>query len=116
LCEILHDGGGGRKRDFCQFKAPWRLVERIMFTADGVLLIWRSHSVVNWWNKAIAVGLRHNHDISFVATQYKTIAVVFYVTNYATKVESPVCTGLWHTPWREPGALLDGTCLDDERN
>ena len=24
------------------------------------------------WNKAIAVGLRHNHDISFIATQCKT--------------------------------------------
>ena len=46
--------------------------------------------MVNRWNKAIAVGLRHNHDISFIATQCKTMAIVFYVTNYATKVEDPV--------------------------
>ncbi|KAM4055543.1 PIF1-like helicase [Hirsutella rhossiliensis] len=46
--------------------------------------------MVNRWNKAIAVGLRHNHDISFIATQRKTMALVFYVTNYATKVEDPV--------------------------
>ncbi|KAJ4179457.1 hypothetical protein NW767_014631 [Fusarium falciforme] len=46
--------------------------------------------MVNRWNKAMAVGLRHNHDISFIATQCKTMAIVFYVTNYATKVEDPV--------------------------
>lgn len=46
--------------------------------------------MVNRWNKAIAVGLRHNHDISFIATQRKTMALVYYITNYATKVEDPV--------------------------
>jgi hypothetical protein len=80
----------GRKRDLCRFKAPWRLVEKTAFTADGVLQIRRSHNMVNRWNKAIAVGLRHNHDISFIATQQKTMAIIFYVTNYATKVEDPV--------------------------
>src|SRR2546430_2069268 len=83
-------GGGGRKRDLCRFKAPWKLVERTAFTAEGVLQIRRSHNMVNRWNKAIAVGLRHNHDISFIATQHKTMAIIFYVTNYATKVEDPM--------------------------
>ncbi|KAH7110973.1 hypothetical protein EDB81DRAFT_369641, partial [Dactylonectria macrodidyma] len=46
--------------------------------------------MVNRWNKAIAVGLRHNHDISFIATQCKTMALVYYLTNYTTKVEDPV--------------------------
>ncbi|XP_044714718.1 PIF1-like helicase domain-containing protein [Hirsutella rhossiliensis] len=46
--------------------------------------------MVNRWNEAIAVGLRHNHDISFIATQRKTMALIYYVTNYATKVEDPV--------------------------
>lgn len=82
--------GGGRKRDLCRFKAPWKLVERTAFTADGVLQIRRSHSMVNRWSKPIAVGLRHNHDISFIATQRRVMAIVFYVTNYATKVEDPV--------------------------
>ncbi|XP_044714587.1 PIF1-like helicase domain-containing protein [Hirsutella rhossiliensis] len=57
--------------------------------SDGVLRIRRTHPMVNRWNKAIAVGLRHNHDISFIATQRKTMALVYYVTNYATKVEDP---------------------------
>lgn len=41
-------------------------------------------------NKAIAVGLRHNHDISFAATQCNTMALIYYITNYATKVEDLV--------------------------
>ncbi|XP_044717350.1 PIF1 protein [Hirsutella rhossiliensis] len=76
--------------DLCRFKAPWRLVDKTALTADGVLQIRRTHSMVNRWNEAIAVGLRHNHDISFIATQRKTMALIYYVTNYATKVEDPV--------------------------
>ncbi|KAM4064173.1 ATP-dependent DNA helicase PIF1 [Hirsutella rhossiliensis] len=70
-------GKRGRKGDLCRFKAPWGLVDETAFTGDGVLRIRRSHSMVNRWNKAIAVGLRHNHDISFIATQRKTMALVF---------------------------------------
>ncbi|KAM4058160.1 PIF1-like helicase [Hirsutella rhossiliensis] len=82
-------GNKGRKGDLCRFKAPWKLVEETAFSSDGVLRIRRTHPMVNRWNKAIAVGLRHNHDISFIATQRKTMALVYYVTNYATKVEDP---------------------------
>lgn len=78
------------KRDLCRFKAPWKLVERTAFTEDGVLQIRRSHNMVNRWNKAMAVGLRHNHDISFIGTQCRTMAIMYYVTNYATKVEDPI--------------------------
>lgn len=76
-------------RNLCRFKAPWKLVDKTAFKR-GVLEIRRNHDMVNRWNKAIAVGLRHNHDISFLRTQTRTMAVVFYVTNYATKLEDPV--------------------------
>lgn len=82
-------GKKGPKGGLCRFKAPWRLVEKTSLTPDGVLQIRRTHPMVNRWNKAMAVGLRHNHDISFIATQKKTMALVYYVTNYATKVEDP---------------------------
>ncbi|XP_044717273.1 ATP-dependent DNA helicase PIF1 [Hirsutella rhossiliensis] len=82
-------GNKGRRGDLCRFKAPWKLVEETTLSQDGVLRIRRTHPMVNRWNKAIAVGLRHNHDISFIATQRKTMALVYYVTNYATKVEDP---------------------------
>jgi hypothetical protein len=47
----------------------------------------------------MAVGLRHNHDISFIATQCKTIAVLYYVTNYAMKLEDPI--------WRRVAAAAE---------
>ncbi len=79
-----------QKGGLCRFKAPWKLVEKTCLTDDGILRIRRSHPMVNRWNKAMAVGLRHNHDISFIATQQKTMALIYYVTNYATKVEDPI--------------------------
>ncbi|KJK73763.1 hypothetical protein H634G_10968 [Metarhizium anisopliae BRIP 53293] len=98
--------------NLCRFKAPWGLVDKTAFTGDGVLRIRRSHSMVNRWNKAIAVGLRHNHDISFIATQRKTITLVFYVTNYATKVEDPVwkrvATAADLLPPRADDGMADG--------
>jgi hypothetical protein len=36
------------------------------------------------------VGLQHNYDILFITTQCKTMSIVFYITNYATKIEDPV--------------------------
>ncbi|KAK4061234.1 hypothetical protein Purlil1_14261 [Purpureocillium lilacinum] len=79
-----------QKGSMCRFKAPWKLVEKTCFTDEGILKIRRTHPMVNRWNKAIAVGLRHNHDISFIATQQKTMALIYYVTNYSTKVEDPI--------------------------
>src|ERR1051326_436009 len=78
-----------RTRNLCRFKAPWRLVEKTAFKEGGALEIQRNHNMVNRWNKAISVGLRHNHDISFIGTQTRALAIVFYVTNYATKLEDP---------------------------
>ncbi|KAM6514229.1 hypothetical protein FALCPG4_015386 [Fusarium falciforme] len=82
--------GKQKRQNPCRFGAPWPLVEKTCFTEDGQLRIRRGHSLVNRWNKAMAVGLRHNHDISFIVTKCKGLALVYYVTNYATKVEDPV--------------------------
>ena len=43
-------------------------MEKTAFTGEGVLQIRRSYNMVNRWNKVIAVGLRHNYDISFIPT------------------------------------------------
>ncbi|KAM4067436.1 AAA domain-containing protein [Hirsutella rhossiliensis] len=59
-------GSKGRKgADLCRFKAPWERVEETTLSADGVLRIRRTHPM------------------------RKTMALVYYVTNYATKVEDP---------------------------
>lgn len=83
-------GRRGTKQNPCRFGAPWKPVEKTYFDEDGLLRLRRSHSLVNRWNKVMAVGLRHNHDISFIVTKCKGLALVYYVTNYATKVEDPV--------------------------
>ena len=83
------------------------------FTEDGILHIRRNHTLVNRWNRAMAVGLRHNHDISFIGTQKKTMAIVYYLTNYATKVEDPA--------WKRAAAAAEifrdmGTVIVDDNN
>lgn len=98
-CVKYSIGKNKRGGDLCRFKAPWKLVETTALTPDGVLEIRRTHPMVNRWNQAMAVGLRHNHDISFIATQRKTMALVYYVTNYATKVEDPI--------WKRVAAAAD---------
>lgn len=98
-CVKYSIGKNTRGGDLCRFKAPWKLVEKTALTADGVLEIRRTHPMVNRWNQAMAVGLRHNHDISFIATQRKTMALVYYVTNYATKAEDPI--------WKRVAAAAD---------
>lgn len=89
-CVKYSPTGKGKTRDRCRFNAPWKLVDKTGFTEDGVLHIRRTHPMVNRWNQAMAIGLRHNHDVSFIGTQRKTMALVFYLTNYATKAEDPV--------------------------
>jgi hypothetical protein len=78
------------RRTLCRFKAPWKIVDETGFTKDGLLNIRRNHSLVNRYNKAMAVGLRHNHDISMILTRTKGLAMVFYITNYATKLDTPM--------------------------
>ncbi|RYP81596.1 hypothetical protein DL769_001924 [Monosporascus sp. CRB-8-3] len=56
---------------------------------DGVLRIRRTSRSCSRWNKVIAAALRHNHDFSLICTKTKTLALLHYVTNYATKLESP---------------------------
>ncbi|KAM4061662.1 PIF1-like helicase [Hirsutella rhossiliensis] len=60
------------------------------FTEDGLLQIRRNHPLVNRYNKSLAVGLRHNHDVSMILTKTKGLAMVYYITNYATKLDTPM--------------------------
>jgi hypothetical protein len=38
----------------------------------------------------MAMGLWYNYNISFIVTQCKTMAIMFYMMNYATKVKDLV--------------------------
>ncbi|KJZ68594.1 hypothetical protein HIM_12014 [Hirsutella minnesotensis 3608] len=87
---LAGEGAPAHKRTPCRFKAPWKIVEESGFTEDGLLRIRRNHPLVNRYNKAMAVGLRHNHDVSMILTKTKGLAMVFYITNYATKLDTPM--------------------------
>ncbi|KAM4064307.1 ATP-dependent DNA helicase PIF1 [Hirsutella rhossiliensis] len=91
----------------CRFKAPWKIVEQTGFTEDGLLQIRRNHPLVNRYNKSLAVGLRHNHDVSMILTKTKGLAMVYYITNYATKLDTPM--------WKRI-ARHRGPALPDERH
>ncbi|KAJ6118382.1 hypothetical protein N7471_013849 [Penicillium samsonianum] len=41
--------------------------------------------IINPWNPTIASCLRPNHDISWIPTVSKSLALVYYIANYATK-------------------------------
>jgi len=45
---------------------------------------------VNRYNEAMIIGLRHNIDLSCVPTSTKFLALVYYITNYATKLNTPM--------------------------
>ncbi len=40
---------------------------------------------VNLWNPALASILRSNHDVTFIASSNNALALIYYITNYATK-------------------------------
>ncbi|KAM4061756.1 PIF1-like helicase [Hirsutella rhossiliensis] len=87
---VIDRGADQQRRTACRFKAPWKIVEETGFTEDGLLQIQRNHPLVNRYNKSLAVGLRHNHDVSMILTKTKGLAMVYYITNYATKLDTPM--------------------------
>ncbi|KAM4063399.1 PIF1 protein [Hirsutella rhossiliensis] len=87
---VFGKGADKPRRTACRFKAPWKIVDETGFVEDGLLRIRRNHPLVNRYNKSLAVGLRHNHDISMILTRTKGLAMVFYITNYATKLDTPM--------------------------
>src|SRR4051812_6488366 len=78
------------QKTLCRFKAPWKEHPETHVTEDGILNIKRNHPLVNRWNPAMAIGLRHNHDISLICTKTKALAMMYYITNYATKLAQPM--------------------------
>lgn len=93
-----HHDAGKYRRTACWFRAPWNIADATGLGDDGPLAIRCSHPLVNWYNKAMAVGLRHNHDVSMFLTRTKGLAMVFYITNYATKLGMPMWRRIAHMP------------------
>ncbi|KDN72074.1 putative conserved hypothetical protein [Colletotrichum sublineola] len=107
-----------RNRHPYRFKAPWTLRERTEFTSDGLLHVRRNHERINRYSPALAVAMRHNTDTTFLPTNSAGLSMVYYATNYSTKLDTPL--------WKRAAlvkTVLDGmagkedshslTCEDD---
>lgn len=51
----------------------------------GLIHLARNHPWTNPWNLTITSYVRSNHDISWIPTVSKTLSLIYYITNYATK-------------------------------
>ena len=45
---------------------------------------------INQWNEVIASALRCNHDVSFIAAVGGFMGLLYYITDYATKLSKPL--------------------------
>lgn len=88
--KALKEGLAKCRTQLCRFRAPWRLVSETGFSDDGLLEVKRDHQMVNRYNQSMAVGLRHNHDVSLILTRKKGLALIHYICNYATKLNAPM--------------------------
>jgi hypothetical protein len=64
---------------------PRDILERSKVDDYGIVYLARNHAWVNPWNPAIASCIRSNHDISWIPTMSKSLSLLYYITNYATK-------------------------------
>ncbi|KAJ5761308.1 hypothetical protein N7520_008464 [Penicillium odoratum] len=51
----------------------------------GLIHLARNHPWINPWNPTIASCVRSNHDISWIPTVFKSLSLIYYITNYTTK-------------------------------
>jgi hypothetical protein len=88
--EVMKSGVENSRGQLCRFRAPWKLVPETGFTDDGLLEVKRDHQMVNQYNQSVAIGLRHNTNLSLILTRKKGLALIYYICNYATKLNAPM--------------------------
>ena len=75
----------GSGKEACRFNMPRELVASSTVDESGIVHLARNDAWVNPWNPAIASCIRSNQDVSWIPTVSKSLALVYYITNYATK-------------------------------
>lgn len=73
----------------CRFKYPHACWDRTEITEEGLVHRKRANGRINRWNRSLAVGLRHNFDLTFLNTSSQGLSMAYYITNYATKLNTP---------------------------
>jgi len=71
----------------CRFGMPRELIPESYVDDFGVVHLQRSNGWITSYNAAIASCIRSNHDLSWIPTSSKALALVYYLTNYATKAD-----------------------------
>ena len=69
----------------CQFNFLHPLVNTTSLNALGAIDIQRNHVWVNFFNLALMSITWSNHDVNCIPSNVKALALVGYITNYATK-------------------------------
>lgn len=69
----------------CRFNFPRPFVDHTHVTNLGDIEIRCNNGWVNSWNAAFASLILSNHDITYIPSTIKALALVRYITNYATK-------------------------------
>jgi hypothetical protein len=72
-------------KNACRFSMPRELVPTSHIDDFGLIHLARNHAWINPWNPAIASCVRSNQDISWIPTVSKSLSLIYYITNYATK-------------------------------
>ncbi len=83
-----------RKQDTgttCRFGCPWRCHDMThVDERTGNINLCRRDPRLNRFNRSIATALRYNHDFTFIATKTRMLSIAYYISNYATKFETPI--------------------------
>ncbi|KAK1638485.1 hypothetical protein BDP81DRAFT_448514 [Colletotrichum phormii] len=95
----INDKAQDRSRHPCRFKAPWAQWPKTEFTPSGLLRIQRNHDRINRYCPALAVAMRHNTDSMFLPTNSASLSMIYYATNYSTKLDTPL--------WKRIALMLD---------
>ena len=74
-----------RKSKVCKFDFPQPSLPNSEIDMNGTIGLKWDNVWVNPWNLAIASLIRSNHDINFIPSSIKALALIYYITNYATK-------------------------------
>ncbi len=74
-----------RKDRRYRFDFPRQIIDASFVGQHGVIKLKRINSWVNPWNLVLSSLIRLNYDINFLPTKMKALAIIHYITNYATK-------------------------------
>ena len=92
-----------RGQTSCRFGFPRPLQELTEIDSNGLIHGKRNNQWINSGNPILASCLRSNHDISLIPTKSMSLALTYYITEYATKHDLKtyqavaIISSLWKT-------------------